>query len=74
MVISSMAQKREPLNVRLQQTLSRCQNLAHHMKDLRFHHVLRSLNKDADNQANKACAKLQGCLVCNGVETIHYLP
>ena len=74
MVISSMAHKREPLNAHLQQTLSRCQSLAHYMKDLRFHHVLRSLNKDADNQANKACARSQGCLVCNGVETTQYLP
>jgi len=73
-VISSMVQKRDPLNVCLQQTLSRCQSLAHHVKDLRFHHVLRSLNKDADKQANKACARPQGSLVCNGAETYHHLP
>lgn len=73
-VISSMAQKRDPLNVFLQQILSRCHILAHLMKDLRFHHTLRSLNKNDDIQANKACARPLGCPVCNGVETYHHLP
>lgn len=73
-VISSMVQNRESSNALLQQIISHCQILGQSMIGLHYYHILRCLNKNANNQANKACARPLGYLVYNGVETLQYLP
>lgn len=73
-VISLMAQNRKSPNVLLQQTISRCQILGQSMTDLRFNHILCTLNKDADFHTNKVCTRPLGSLLCNVMETQHYLP
>jgi len=51
-IISLIVHNRNASNVLLQQVINRCQALAHQMTDLRFFHVLRTLNKEADICAN----------------------
>jgi len=73
-VVSAMVQNMDLPNALLQQIIRRCRILANTMKDVRYYHVLRSLNKIAESQANKACARSLGCLICNGMESFQHIP
>ena len=73
-IISLMVYNRNASNMILQQTISHCQALAQQMKEVRFFLVLRSLNKEADSRARRACSKSIGNLCCNAIESQCYLP
>lgn len=71
-IVSLMVYNRSTSNVLLQQTINRCQVLTHKMIDIHFFHVLRSLNKEADTCANRACTRSIGSLLCNSIESHSY--
>ena len=73
-VISLMVSNRKALNLTLQQIIGRCQSLDQQMKDNRFYHVFRSLNKTSDALANRACSHPVGNLRCNGSNQHFFLP
>jgi len=73
-IISLMNSKRKASNIFIQQTISKCQALICQNWDLRFFHVLRAFNKEADKCANQACNRSKRNLLCNNVEHHHHLP
>lgn len=44
------------------------------MEDIQYYHILRNLNKQADDYANIACERSPGNLRCNTEETHQPLP
>lgn len=73
-IISIMVHKRLASNVVLQQTTSRCQLLIENMQGVNFYHILRTLNKEANLRANRACHRTIGVLSYNEVDLQIHLP
>jgi len=69
-----MVQQKESPNLLLQQGIQRCQLLHQTMGNLQYHHILRTLNKQADRDTNKACDRTMGSLCCNAEEIHQPLP
>ena len=73
-VISLMVHNRKAPNLALQRIIDRCQAFDQQMKGNFFYHVLRSLNKEADERENRACLHNVGNLRCNGSDQQCLLP
>ena len=73
-VINLMISKRKAPNLFLQQIIGRCHTIDQQMKGNLFYHVLRTLKKEADKRANRACTHSVGNLRCNGVDQLFFLP
>lgn len=73
-VINLMVHQKESPNVILQQVIRRNQLLHQIMDNLQYYHILRTLNKQADRHANRACERIAGNLSCNAEEIQQPLP
>eukprot|EP00253_Pinus_taeda_P028450 PITA_28450 len=61
-------------NRSLQQHIDRIKMLLANFEDVKFYHLLRNLNKQADKNTNKAVGKHEGLLKCQDREEFHPLP
>lgn len=73
-IIRLMVQRKSTPNTLLQQTNCRNQILHDLLEEVRYYHILRGLNKDADKYANKACERPKGSLRCNNISSFQPLP
>lgn len=73
-IIRLMVQKQSTPNILLQQINSRNQILHELLEEVHYFHILRGLNKKADQCANKACERPKGSLSCNNSSSFHPLP
>eukprot|EP00253_Pinus_taeda_P029799 PITA_29799 len=61
-------------NCNLQQIINRTKILLRNFEDIKFYHILRTLNKQADIRANNVCGRPTGALRCNVVDSFHPIP
>ena len=61
-------------NRSLQQHVDRIKLLLNNFEEIKFYHILHTLNTQADNYANKAVGKHEGVLKCRDREEFHPLP
>lgn len=73
-IIRLMAQRQSTPNILLQQINRRNQILHDLLEEVRYYHILRGLNKEADKSANKACERSKGNLSCNNISSFQPLP
>lgn len=73
-IIRLMIHNERSPNSNLQQHIERIKLLLKNFDDIKFYHVLRTLNKKADKQANNAVGRMAGALRCNEIDSFHPLP
>lgn len=73
-VICLMVHQQNSPNTLIQQINRRNQIFHQAMEDIQYHHILRKLNKRADERTNSAYERPVGILSCNSNETFQPLP
>lgn len=73
-IISLMNSKRIASNIFIQQIISRCQTMINQTWELKFFHILRTLNREADKLASQACIRTKGNILCNNEDLFQHLP
>ena len=73
-IIRLMALRQSTPNILLQQINCRNQTLHDLLEEVRYYHILRGLNKEADKCANRACDRSKGNLRCNNTSSLQPLP
>ena len=69
-----MATKSSALDLNLARFLTRIIGLESHFQNLRYYHVLRNHNKEADREANKVVLLPAGIKMKDGKETWEPIP
>lgn len=74
MLISAIARSTKTQNAQLNNLLARIRLLLQRFDSYQVFHVLRELNREADEEANRGTKLEQGCMWANGQLTMVDLP